>query len=284
MRVLLVVRAPTMTSSRLRKEWDQFLEVLQPAVAHRLAFAAAGVNGVVTTPTDQLTQGAAQLLDTSAPGPRPRSYRWDHKRFEVFGALFDAWLEKEGPLSIGALLERAAVSYPTARVTLDALLAREEVTRTSSRSVEFSRLPRRSLEELVPRLNELRETSFYVDGSGRAASPESLLVRLQQKRFLSVQVGGVSAAREYWPSFNLKGLPRVDVTVAWDAPPAWLHTLDPALQRAPQSSPHVILAVHHSRAPLKPDASLARRATVVFDLYSLGLGEQAEDFIRHSRR
>lgn len=273
-----------MTGERLRHEWDQFNGVLQPGVARRLAFAAQGINGPVTAPMDRLTEQAVALLGGPTARPKAtRAYRWDGKRFEVFGVLFDAWLGKEGPLPISALLERAAVSHPTVSVTLEALREREELVRTSSRRVELARLPRRSLEELVPRLTELRETHFYVDGSGRATSPESLLVRLRRKPIRGVHVGGVSAAREYWPGFNLNGLPRLDVTVAWDAPPAWLHTLDPALQRAPGSSAQVVLAVHHSRAPLAPDASRARRATVGFDLYSLGLSEQAEDFIRHSR-
>lgn len=273
-----------MTGARLSQEWDQFNSVLQPEVARRLAFAALGINGPVTAPTDRLTEQAVALL--GAPAARPgaaRAYRWDGKRFEVFGVLFDAWLAKEGPLPINVLLERAAVSHPTVSVTLEALREREELLRTRSRRVELARLPRRSLEELVPRLTELRETHFYVDGSGRGASPESLLARLRRKPIRGVHVGGVSAAREYWPGLNLNGLPRVDLTVAWDAPPAWLHTLDPALQRAPRSSAQVVLAVHHSRTPLAPDASRARRATVVFDLYCLGLGEQAEDFIRHAR-
>ena len=273
-----------MTAPRLRKEWELFTRVLRPSVAQQLAFAAQGVNEVVTAPTEQLTQRAAELIRLLPPRQRaPRSYRWDHKRFEVFGVLFDSWLEKEGPLPISLLIERAAVSHPTASVTLEALTARDELARAKSRSVELSRLPRRSLEELVPRLTELRETHFYIDASGREASPEALLMRLRRKLIPGVHVGGVSAAREYWNGFNLNGLPRVDVTVAWNAPPAWLHTLDPALRREPQSSPRVILAVHHSRAPLAQDSSRARKATVVFDLYCLGLSEQAEDFIRHSR-
>ena len=170
-RVLLVVRAPSMTGSRLSQEWDQFNRVLQPEVARRLAFAALGINGPVTAPTDRLTEQAVALL--GAPAARPgaaRAYRWDGKRFEVFGVLFDAWLAKEGPLPINVLLERAAVSHPTVSVTLEALREREELLRTRSRRVELARLPRRSLEELVPRLTELRETHFYVDGSGRGAS------------------------------------------------------------------------------------------------------------------
>ena len=283
-RVLLVVRAPLMTDSRLGQEWDQFISVLQPEVARRLAFAAQGVDGSVTIPADQLTSEAAELLGAAASRRASPSYRWDRKRFEVFGVLFDAWLENEGPLPISVLLERAGVSHPTVSVTLAALGEREELSRTKSRSVELARLPRRSLEELVPRLTELRETHFYLDRSGRGASPESLLSRLRRKPPCGVHVGGVSAARESWPGFNLNGLPRVDVTVAWEAPVEWLQKLDPALQRTPRPSAQVVLAVHHSRAPLAPDVSPARKATVVFDLYCLGLSEHAEDFIRQSRR
>lgn len=284
-RVLLVVQAPLMTSARLRQDWEQFTSLLQPRLTKQLALAALSVDGPVTAPTDPVTQRAVEFLRLLTPRQKPsRPYRWDRKRFEVFGVLLDAWLEKEEPLPIGELLRRAGVSHPTASVTVETLTSREEVLRTKSRSVELARLPRRSLEELVPRLSELRETHFYVDGSGREASPESLLARLRRKSIRGLHVGGVAAAREYWPGFNLNGLPRVDVTAAWDTPPVWLHSLDPALQREPQASPRVILAVHHSRAPLAPDASRARRATVVFDLYCLGLSEQAEEFIWHSRQ
>jgi hypothetical protein len=284
-RVLLVVHAPLMTTSRLSQEWDSFLSLLQPAVAHRLALAALGVNGTVTHPRDRLTEDAERLL--GAPTSRPaaaRPYRWDRKRFEVFAALFDAWLTNAGPVTITQLFLSAGVSYPTVNVTLKALQLREEITRTQSRSAELLGMPRRSLSELVPRLTELRETHFYVDGSGRGSSPESLLGRLQKRKARGVHVGGVAAARQIWPGFNLNGLPRVDVTIGWDVPPAWLHVVDPALQRAPASSPNVVLAVHHTHAPARAEDSFwAPPATVVFDLFCLGLSEQAEDFIRHLR-
>lgn len=283
-RVLLAVHAPLMTTSRLFQEWDSFLSVLQPALAPRLALAALGVNGTVTQPRDRLTEEAEVLL--GAPTSRPvavRSYRWDRKRFEVFAALFDAWLTNAGPVTINQLLQSAGVSYPTVNVTLKALQLRQEVTRTQSRSAELLGVPRRSLSELVPRLTELRETHFYVDGSGRGTSPESLLGRLHKKKPHGVRIGGVAAARQTWPGFNLNGLPRVDVTVGWDVSPAWLHGVDAALQRAPASSPNVVLAVHHTHAPARADSFWASPATVVFDLFCLGLSEQAEDFIRHLR-
>ncbi len=285
-RVLLVVRAPQMTHARLRQEWDAFTAVLQPALAQRLAFAALGVNGTTTAPPGVLTDDAARLLaqPTTQPLVVARTYRWDRKRFEVFAELFDAWLTKAGPLSITSLSERAGVSYPTVSVTLKALESRGEVGRTRSRSVELVGLPRTSLAELVPRLTELRETHVYVDGSGRGASPESILLRLQHKKPPGVQVGGVAAARQSWPGFNLNGLPRIDATCGWGLAPGWVQSIDAALQRATTSSPQVVLAVHHTHAPSRPDDTLwARPGRVVFDLFCLGLSEQAEDFIRHLR-
>ncbi len=283
-RVLLAVRARLMTAERVRDEWEAFTKVLLPTVASRVALAALSVNGPVLAPTDALTRRASEFLGLFSPKTSvTRPYRWDRKRFEVFGVLFDAWLERETTLPVGELLERAGVSHPTASVTLEALQTRGELARTKSRSVGLVQLPRRSLEELVPRLNELRDTHFYVDGSGRETTPESLLARLHRRRPPQVHVGGISAARELWPGFNLNGLPRVDVTASSEAPADWLLSLDPALQRVSQSSPRVILAVHHTWSHLAPHVHRARKATVVFDLYSLGLGEQAEEFIRHWR-
>lgn len=279
-----------MTPARLKQEWDAFSAVLQPALVQRLAFAALGVNGAVVAPPGSLTDDAARLLGEPAARPRvARPYRWDRKRFEVFAELFDAWLTNEGPLSITSLFLRAGVSYPTVNVTLQALEFRGEVGRTRSRSAELVGMPGRSLSELVPRLTELRETHYYVDGSGRAASPESLLARLQRKQPPGVQLGGVAAAREYWPGFNLNGLPRVDATTDWELTPDWVQALDPALQRVRASStgaasPQVVLAVHHTHATKRSDDTLwVRPARVVFDLLCLGLGEQVEDFIRHLR-
>lgn len=284
-RVLLAVVAPMITATRLREEWERFARVLRPAVSERLAFAAVARKGTVIDPAEDLTEVAASLLGRVADQlpQRSRTFVWDRKRFDVFASLLDAWLGHEPPMPISELTGRAGVSYPTVSVTLKALAERNEVLRTTSRSAALAGLPRRALEELVPRLTELRETHFYEDASGRDASAESLLTRLQRKPVLGVHLGGVSAAREYWPGFNLNGLPRLDLTAHGDAPPDWLHRLDPALRRVPPSSSRIILAVHHARHRRDVAGPRARRADVAFDLYSLGLGQQAEEFIRHFR-
>ena len=284
-RGLLAVSAPLMTSARLHTEWESFTSLLRPGIASKLALVATGVDGVVALPKEPLTEFVANLM--GAPTARfstARAFRWDRKRFEVFAVLFDAWLQREPAVSVTDLLLKAGVSYPTARVTLDALQQYGIVERTRGRAATLTGWPRRPLEELVPRLDELRASQSYVDASGRRTSPESLLARVLRRKPDAVVIGGVPAARHLWPGFDLNGTPRVDLTVPFGTAPDWLNTIDPALRPVPNNTAGaVILAVHHTHGLPTASGVWARPSTVVFDVFSLGLSAQAEDLIRHLR-
>lgn len=289
-RGLLAVSAPLMTSARLHTEWESFTSLLRPDIASKLALVATGVDGVVALPKEPLTEFVANLM--GAPTARfshARAFRWDRKRFEVFAVLFDAWLQREPAVSVTDLLLKAGVSYPTARVTLDALQQQYGIVeRTRGRAATLSGWPRRALEELVPRLDELRASQLYVDASGRGTSPESLLARVLRRKpdaaGIAAVIGGVAAARHVWPGFDLNGTPRVDLTVPFGTAPEWLNAIDPALRSVPSSTAGgVILAVHHTHGLPTANAVWARPSTVVFDVFSLGLSAQAEDLIRRLR-
>jgi DNA-binding transcriptional ArsR family regulator len=274
-----------MSAARLHQEWEAFMSLLLPAVASRLALAAMSANGAVCLPRDEMTVFVSGLLDRPlARASAAPIFRWDRKRFEVFSVLFDAWLRREQPVSVTDLLLRAGVSYPTARVTLDALEQLGFVERTSARAATLTGWPRRPLEELVPRLDEFRGSRLFADASGRGTSPESLLARLLTKRPEGALIGGVAAARHFWPGFDLNGTPRVDVTVPFQFDADWLSRVDPALRVVPSGAAvPAVLAVHRTHGLVPANAVWARASTVVFDVFALGLSSQAEDLIQHLR-
>jgi hypothetical protein len=178
---------------------------------------------------------------------------------------------------------------------LEHLQGRGELRRIGRRHIELSGFPRKTFEEAVLLADALplRQTSWFVDVSGRPGDPLALLRRLKRRRPQAVAVGGVVAARRLDPGFDLHGTPRLDV-VYWapDGAPydlGFVSSTDPGLRASP-SAHNAVLAVHRlSRAnPLFDHAEgeplpFADPVEVLLDLHELHLDSQAETLVGRLR-
>lgn len=299
--VWLVVLDSKLTTARLEAEWKQLLRILQPEIARKLGLlvlGGVGTEGPVAWSSRPL--GALEPLGEWAKKQRHPSIPIETRRdavpsakfFDVWKVLLSAWLGREGPMSARILMARSGAAYPTVADTLKRLEHRGELVRGKGRSVQLKGWPRATMTELVPLLPALRRTVWFADRTGSGISAEWLLKRLGKVVPLHVAIGGVEGARTLDPSFDLVGLPRLDLTVhvprgedvAW-----FVSKLDPGLGRCPTDQ-GAVLAVHQltrteplftSRRNAMP---LADPAEVVLDLSELRLGEQRDALVRTLRQ
>lgn len=297
-RAILVARTPRMAAARLRTEWKRTIDVLDDRIAKRLclvALAAADHPVVLPREDDELTDlmrlaSQAAAVDRGEDRNDRAQAPWSAKTFAVWEILLDAWLRREGPLSMQELAKRSRASHASVTATLHRLHQRGEIQRSSSRGAEFASTPRRSLNEMVVLADSFRVSVGFVDASGRRPDPMDLLRRIRKRAPEGAAIGGVEAARFYVPNFDLNGLPRLDVSVAGSPSLKWVREIDPALRPARQGESSSILVVHRIRTPPRFDKAadsgvpFAGPAETLLDLYDLRLTSQADEFIQSMRR
>ena len=290
--IVLAARFPRMTRARIQDEWRSLTKVLRPDVVPKLGLMAFAADGPVVQPEDAWLLDKVATVDAELPSPSDThrassfSFAWTAKTFSVWRALLDAWLTGEGSLQVTQLCERSGCSHPTVRSVVDYMKSKREVTIESDRSVILAALPRQSLDEVVVNIDRLRRTRRYVDATGLPGNPDRLLRRVLARGMDGVLVGGVAAARHYLTSFDLNGLPRLDVSVT-PANGLVLHDLDPALAEAVSSQASPVLVVHETSVNAKhrlPATGYAAPSEVLLDLLELRLNEQALDFAAVFRR
>jgi DNA-binding MarR family transcriptional regulator len=297
-RAVLVARLPKLSASRAHDEWRRLTAMLRPSIMKKLALVALASDEDVILPAgDPELARLATAAREAARGTESRAAHhawapWSSRNYEVWKVLLGAWLRSEAPVAIQELARRSGASHPTISAVLSRLESTGELERTRSRAARLTGLPRASLAEILLLGDRLRSTVHYHDGSGRPPDAKRLLDRITKKAPPDVAVGGVAAARFYTPSFDLHGLPRVQLTIAQGASLEWLVQVDPALQRTPglAGAPIPLLMVHRLARP-EPSfehdpathTTFADPAEVLLDLYELRLAEQADDFVRTMR-
>ena len=212
-RACLLLVVDRLTRTRLRNEWNGLMGVLRPEVAHRLAVVAVGHGFELCLPAEspklvELAEVGRNLVGASALPKLPHMA----KSLEVARVLLVRWLLGQGPIARGELGEQAGGSYPTVASAIERL---EGVIRErSNRSVELKAFPREAWHELLALSPTQRARIAYCDRTGRRADPEGLLRRLEKLKPHHVALGGAVAAHHWDPHFDLRGLPRLDVSLA----------------------------------------------------------------------
>lgn len=298
-RAILVALVPRMSVARLEKEWHHAIHVLRADVGRRLGLVALAADRDLMVPEDDpelnrllaiARQAALRNRADDRGGDAHSHSPWSAKGFAIWEALLDAWLRCEGPLSMQELSKRSGASHPTVTGTLRRLHERGELRRSSNRGAEFASTPRRSLSEMVVLADSFRQSLRFIDSSGRRAEPTDLLRRIRKLSPGGITIGGVEAARHYVPTFDLNGLPRVDVSVDGSQSLQWVREVDPALRQARPEEPSSALVVHRgrsaSRLEMAPGSGLpfAGPAETLLDLYDLRLTSQADEFVQSMRR
>ena len=288
-RACLLLTVDTLTARRLQQEWENLLSVLRPDVAARLALVAVGDGFQLCLPDEcaqlvELADVARGRLNASPPAKLPRT----PKSIEVLKVLLVRWLLGEGPLPRGELGKRAGCSYPTVTNAIERF--GEAIREHSNRSVELKAFPQVAWNELVALTPLRRARLAYIDRTGRQADPEGLLRRLRKLRPPHVAVGGVVAARHWDPHFDLRGLPRLDLSLAAEGGRDldFLRRLDPGLGLL-EGEGTPVLVVHPQQRPMAlfaPDDELpiADPVETLLDLNELRLVDQSNAMIDRLER
>ena len=285
---ILLIRGARMSAAGLREEWGRLLTVLAPDVAARLRLVAVLEEDVVVIPDDPWLRDLADRI-TGAARPGARSVRVD-RSFEVMRVLLSRWLLHRGRIAVGELQRQTGLSHPSVSKGLVAL--GPALDRHRDRSVALRAFPREAWSQLVALAPKVRQTTAFVDESGRGGDPRQLLVRLRRAPPPGVAIAGVVAARHWNPALDLEGLPRLDLSV--HAPDGGMDTafvsrLDPALVPAPRGTPPLLVlhSVPRAESMFVPDdggVPWADPVEALLDLYELRLIEQADDLVRALRR
>jgi hypothetical protein len=297
-RACLVLNHTRMSLDRLKAEWKALQNVLRVPIARRLSIVVVEKGQIWTDPDESYVRRIAQFFDANSfnadqvQGEVVRKYA-GQKSYEIVKVLIDRWLQRQGPIAIGELAEVVGCSFPTARKSLDKPSLRNALRFTSNRSVELTRFPHNSWNELLAFSNTAHSSFRFRDRSGSKTSPLDLLRRLKRLNPPHVALGGVVSARHWHKNFDLNGTPRLDL--AYHAPDGkvdlnFVRRLDPALAIMDDPSESGILVVH----PVVRASSLfvensargipwADPVQTALDLSDLSLTVQANQLLTHLR-
>lgn len=287
-RAVLVLEEPAITGSRLREEWQGAGAVLRPELFDRLAMAirqSGKWTGVPASPDASEVPVLDEILRHEISRRPTGSGRSSEAHHEILRILIHQWLLGHGSVAVSALMEISGTSHPTVSRSLERL--DHYLIRHSDRSVELRIFPREEWARLLAMSDDVRNTIRFVDRSGQARSPESLLRRLRQLQHPDIAVGGVLGAKHYQPSFDLIGNPRLDLSIHSGrnaADLSFVQRLDPALERATRRDESPTLVIHHIRRAeslFQPGADLpwADPVECLLDLHEARLESQALEFL-----
>lgn len=170
----------------------------------------------------------------------------------VFEHVLNGYLLGAGPMTTDSIMAATGFSYPPvakALATLDRYLVRR-----SGRRVELVRFPNQEWQRYVGMYERRRFALKFGAPDGMSRSPEHLLERFVRLGLSQVAVGGVHAARHYFPDLDLAGTPRLDLCVhvhGGDVESDLIERLDPALEPLDfeASNPAVVLWPVHRADP-----------------------------------
>lgn len=299
-RACLVLMTSRLSMDRVRHEWMNIKGLFRSSVSDRLSLVAIGreKEDVWVEPDQEVFYRIAKVFqasrgdatDTASVIIKPYAKQ---NQLEVLKVLMHRWLLREGAIPIGKLAEQVGCAQPTVRVALERLEHQNVIRRRPNRSIELSKFPLRSWNELLVLSGSTRHSFRYRDTSGERTDPEQLLKRIERMKPSRVALGGVTAARHWHSDFDLHGTPRLDLllhTPGNNVDLDFVRKLDPALKRIEDynESPVLVVRPLQRADPLferVPDTSLpfADPVETALDLHDLGLTAQAGQLFAHLR-
>ena len=288
-RVILVLEEPMMTESRLHAEWQGIAAVLRPELFIKLSMAirqSGKWTGIPFPPAPAEFEVLDEILRhelSRRPVGAGRSVEAHH---EILRILIHRWLLDQGPIAVNSLMEISGTSHPTVARALERF--DHYLKRHSDRSVELRIFPREDWARLLAVSDEVRGTVRFVDRSGQARSPESLLRRLRQLQRQDIAVGGVLGAKHFCPALDLVGNPRLDLSIHSGRKPAdlsFVERLDPGLERTIRRDESPSLVIHALRRaeslfqPGEDGLPWADPVECLLDLHEARLESQALEFL-----
>jgi hypothetical protein len=294
----LVLRISSLSLDRVQHEWAKIKETLHPTAAHRMSLVAIVQEDVWVEPDEEFFHRIAKVFqikkgETFNAAPSIVKLPSKQKHLEILKVLIYRWLLRQESIPIGKLAEQVGCAYSTVKEALDKLQQRQCIVRHVNRSVELTKFPISSWNELLALSGNMKGSFRYRDISGEKTDPEQLLKRLERMKPSGVALSGVVAARHWHPEFDLHGTPRLDLLLHATENAinlGFVKKLDPALRliEGYDESPDLVVRVLQRANPLftlASDSSLpfADPVETTLDLYDLGLTAQAGQLLTHFR-
>ena len=287
--VVLILPEPRVSDGRIREEWSAIAAVIRPDLLPRLSIAIrrggeyTGIPGPPTVELRLVFDEAVRHL-TSRVSRTPRG---SEAYYDILRILIHQWMRHGGPMTAKWIAETAGCTYPTVAAALERL--EKYLTRQTDRRVELGSFPRDEWFRFVANAGHIRGTRRFADRSGQPRSIDAILARLQRVKPPGVAIGGVPGAKRLFPSLDLVGTPRLDLTVQSrrrEPDLGFLRQLDPALRPAERDEP-ARLVIHVLHQPVvffesAADGTLwADPVECLLDLHELRLEAQAAAFLSH---
>lgn len=292
----IVLLGSQLSDERLLKEWETIRRLLRQSVARRIALVVEGFSSAAQ-PSFPWVKTISGL--TRAPQPQPawpafRRAAMSPKIFQVLKLIIRHWLLNTGPLSRRRLQAECGATYPTVARALSRLAEFGELERLPDRRFQLRAFPQKTWQEMLSLASSLRRPLSFVDATGREPDPAALLKTLEDMMPQGIAIGGVQAARHWDRSFDLNGLPRLDVVAhapagVFDA--SFVKQLGSTLRVSESPSAEHVLVVHvlpRADALFDQDRSCrlsyADPVETLLDLHELRLTTQADELIAHLSR
>ena len=287
-RGVLVLTNPRITDTALRKEWRMVELSLRPEILMRLDLAVRRKGEIVTITGKLPASLASQLPEYVEQEARSTLYRAPQSSHAILLVLLNQWLLRKGPMTTQWLIQTVGCSYPTAAIALRRL--KHAIKRLSDRRLQLWGFPMEEWQHVVANREHAQPTLHYADRSRQRRGAESLLHRASSLDRDDIAVGGVIAARHYYPEFDLRGTPRLDLTLHSPdgrADLSFVENIDPALERTSGTDEPAVLAVHVLRrhAPLfeanGDGLPWVDPVATLLGLYDARLEPQANELLEH---
>ncbi|MBK7091961.1 MAG: hypothetical protein IPH59_09630 [bacterium] len=285
---LLVIVSSRMTSERIGSEWEKARGVFRPEIMKRAHVIRVEQGNYIGLPSNFGKKAKEQLdkiVTTSSAGKsRNRGSQFSH--FEILRVLLLRWLNNEGPVTSRQVTIDTGYSYPTVAKALQRL--NRYLRRNSDRRIELTRFPHDEWARLVSLTEDIRESTRFVDRSGRPRTTESLLKKLARLNREDIAIGGIYGAKFHVPNLDLIGSPRLDLTVSCSHKVAdfeFVRQLDAALEQSDNFSepPSVVVHVERSANPqfyiAQDGQQYADPIECLLDLHEARLEAQAAEFL-----
>ncbi|MBB1600779.1 hypothetical protein A9977_12100 [Variovorax sp. UMC13] len=197
-------------------------------------------------------------------------------------------LRRSEPLTAAQIGELAGASHPTVAYVLK-LMEQQGAIHRANGLVRFDRF------QIFPWTRWLnlevgtRKKVSFVDISGHARSPESMVRRLAKLNRADVAVGGLLGAKHYFPSLDMAGTTRLDLVVHGTPSRSlsFIDELDPALAPSKEANARASVVVHflpRAEPFFEQDQEGNRWADPIVcmsDLQEAGFDQQAEDLLQN---
>jgi hypothetical protein len=215
-RGLLVLLGSRLSPKRLEEEIFRASKVLQPAVYARIqvlglpnrfslqdSLQDAGLNAEEAHGVDEALRRSFTKKSASRS---PRS-AYDL----VFEHLVNTYLLNLGPMTTESIMAATGFSYPPVADAIEKL--GPSIWRHSDKRVELDHFPRKEWSRFISVYERGEFCQKFTLSTELARSPGTFLKRFSKVATPKVAIGGVHAARHYYPNLDLVGAPRLDVCI-----------------------------------------------------------------------